>query len=122
MDQQIDEYLDKFVEDCLSSTVFSGKSDEEKNNLREKLRIYLEGVILHTLVDNLNLEQLERFNNVDPNSDQVPAVVEQLAAEVPGFMDLADEAFKKEVESIKQTGQIPAVVEDDAQTPEHSSW
>lgn len=109
MDQDMNEILNKYVEDCLNSSLFAGKTEDEKTQLREKLTTHLQGVILHALVDSLNIEQLERFNQIDPNSDEAPVIVEQLASEVENFVGIADEAMKKEVENIKQSGNVPEI-------------
>lgn len=118
MDQQIDEYINNFIDDCLGSEHFVNKSDDEKGQLRERLATHLQGVVLHTLVDNLNMDQLERFNNIDPNSDDAPVEVEKLASEVPDFITMVDEVLKKEVESIKESGNVPGM----STKQEHNSW
>jgi hypothetical protein len=88
--QDIEQYINKYIEECLNAPSFISLNEEQKNQVKQQLGEYFNQLIIETLINNLSLDQLQLF-----------------AAQIPGFLMILEEQVKKSTESIKQTGQIP---------------
>lgn len=105
MNDKMAAYMDSLVEEVMQSEKFSAHSDSEKDPARTLVMNKLNEIVIQTLVDNLDGEQLRQFNNIDLNSeDEAAIVIQKLAMEVPHFYLLADQELKKAVENMKQAG------------------
>lgn len=98
MDQEIENYLNSVVQDCLTAVPALNK---------EQLEDYFSQVILETLIYSLNDEQVKEIENLDFNSPEASEKIQLLAASVPGFILIVQDVLKQEVDQIKQAGQIP---------------
>lgn len=105
MDQLINEYLEKMVSEA-SNYIRSGADQEE---IKDKIRSYLDKVVVETLIDSLSDYQLLQIKDLDYQDKEMREKLTQFASEIPGFIFDAEKKLKDEVEKIKQTGQIPTL-------------
>lgn len=107
MDQQIDQVINDLISSCMQSPMFASLNEQQKQETIKRLADRFYSVILETLVDNLNEEQLKATENLDFNTPEAEQKLQIMAAEIPGFLFIMEDALKKEAEKIKQTGQVP---------------
>jgi|SRR3989344_8969113 len=108
MDQDIEQYLNKYIEECLNSPGFSALNEEQKVEAQKQLEEYFNQLILETLINNLSQDQMNQLGqDADFESPETLDQLQLFAAQIPGFLMILEEQLKKSAESIKQTGQIP---------------
>lgn len=98
MEQELQKYLDGLVGECLTAVPSLNK---------DQLGDYFNQIILETLVYSLTDEQIKEIENIDFNNPEQVQELQLLAASIPGFIFIAEDVLKKEIEEIKKTGQIP---------------
>ncbi len=108
MDQQIEEYLNKLIEDILNSSHFAGFSEASKQELRQKVESYFYRVSLDAMIENLSDEQLQGMEKMDPNSPDTEEKLTVLSAQIPNFAETLQKALEDAAEEIKKTGQVPS--------------
>lgn len=101
MEQEINRYINNLIHECL--TVVPSLD-------RNQLEGYINQVVFETLVYSLSDDQVKGIEDMDFNSPAGIGKLQLLAASTPGFMMILDEVLRKEVEHIKQSGQIPPSV------------
>lgn len=107
MDQQIDQVINNLISSCMQSSMFVNLNEQQKQETNKRLADRFYSVILETLVDNLNEEQLKATENLDFSTPEAEQKLQLMAAEIPGFLFIMEDALKKDAEQIKQSGQIP---------------
>lgn len=107
--QNIDEYLESLVAECLQApdVVVLPQEQEQKDAFAEQVRDHLSQASLEVLVEKLTEEQFSQIENLTPGSPEMVEKIQLLAAQVPGLADALEERFKKDVDYIKQNSRIP---------------
>ena len=98
MEQQLQEYINSLIQECLTAVPSLNK---------EQLQDYFNQVILETLIYSLTDEQVKEIDNIDFNNPADIQELQLMAASVPGFIFIVEDVLKQEIEQIKKTGQIP---------------
>lgn len=107
VNQNIDEYINGLVAECLQAPGIVNLSPDQKNEFAQQVQSYLSQVTIETLVNRLNGEQLSQIENLDPTSPEMAEKIQQLAAQIPGFADDLEKKFQEAVSYIKQNSKIP---------------
>lgn len=105
--QNIDEYLESLVSECLQAPGVVNLPQEQKDAFAEQVRDYLSQASLEVLVEKLTEEQFSQIENLEPGSPEMVEKIQVLAARVPGLAESLEERFKKDVDYIKQNSRIP---------------
>lgn len=108
VNQNIDEYIDGLVAQCLQAPGIVNLPPDQKSEFTKDVEDYLTQVLLEALVNKLNSEQLSQIENLEPASPEMAEKVQQLAAQIPGFANELENKFHAAVTYIKQNSQIPA--------------
>lgn len=108
VNQNIDEYFDGLVAECLQAPGIVNLPPDQKNEFAQRVQDHFSQVTLKTLIDKLDSEQLSQIENLDPTSPEMAEKIQQLAAQVPGFADDLEKKLQEDVAYIKQNSQIPA--------------
>ncbi|MEK7617270.1 MAG: hypothetical protein AAB414_04390 [Patescibacteria group bacterium] len=101
-------FLENLVSECLKSDKLAFLPDKEKKEIEGKIRNHFNDVTINTLVEQLTDEQVNQIKALDPKDPKVQELMAQFAAGIPGFAFVLEERLKKEMDSILQSGQIPA--------------
>lgn len=108
IDKQINDYIESYVKECLENVPsLASLAEWQKEEVAQKIRSYLYKSMVDTLIDKLDEGQLNQIKDLDFASDEFAQKAELFAAQIPGFYLDLEEKLQKEVEQIKQTGQIP---------------
>lgn len=107
MDEQIELYINTLVDNCMQGPAFSGFGEDQKNEIRTKLTEYFNNIIVQTLLENLNEQQLQQLENMDFSTSEAAEKIALFASQTPNLLIIVDQKLQKEVMTIKQTGQIP---------------
>lgn len=105
--QNIDEYLESLVADCLQAPGIINLAQEQKDTFAEAVRDHFSQAILEVLVNRLDEEQFSQIENLDPGSPEMVEKIQQLAAQVPGLADDIEKKLQEEVAYIKQNSKLP---------------
>lgn len=105
MDQKINQYLDNLVADVLASPGFANIPAEQKDSLKEKVRNYLNGIIIDTSVDNFTVEQVKSLENIDAGSQEMQDKIEEYSSQIPFLAEQLEDALNKAVIDLKQNPQ-----------------
>ena len=108
MDEQFQTYLNKQLDELMSSSHFATLNEEQKNQKRAELEDYFYDLILDTLVDNLNDDQLDQLNNADLTAESSTQLISELASQSPTFIFQAQDKIDKALEHLNQTGTVPS--------------
>lgn len=111
VNQNIDEYIDGLVAQCLQAPGIVNLPPDQKNEFAKDVEDYLTQVSLEALVNKLNSEQLSQIEKLEPASPEMIAKVQQLSAQIPGFADELEKKFQATVAYIKQNSKIPEITE-----------
>ncbi len=106
MDQKIDDYLESLVLETLSSAGFSNLPEEQRSTVAEKIRGYLYGVIFDTVVDRLDLEQLNSIKDLSVGSPEMVKKIEEFSAFMPSLAEDLETKLTQSVAKIKQKPEI----------------
>lgn len=106
MDQHIEEYLEKLVNECLQLPQFAGLPNEQKNEVADKIRDRLYQSVLDLVVDRLNSEQLSQLEAINPDSPEMAEKIREFTAEIPNMARDLDQKLKEAVENIKQNPSV----------------
>lgn len=109
MEAQITNFIQGLVSQCLNSSAFVNLPDDQKAETLEKLTEYFHDLMVKTLLDNLNADQLNQIKDLDFKSPEMEEKLEQFGASIPGFAFTLDQKLKDEAARISQTGQIPSL-------------
>ncbi len=107
MEEKIEQYINRLIQDCLNSPKLNLTSPDQKEEMGAKIRNYFNAVVFDTLIENLTNEQLLQIKDLDLKSPEAEIKMAELAASVPGFILLIDEQLKQKSRQIFETGQIP---------------
>ncbi len=105
MDQKINQYLDNLVKEVLASPGFTSLPEDQRIPLSEKIRTYLDGVIIDVIVDNLNEEQLSSLKDLSADSPQMKEKIEEYASQIPFLAEQLEQELQKVVTDLKQNPQ-----------------
>lgn len=105
MDQKINAYLDSLVTEVLNSPNFLNLSEDQKASQAEKIRTYLDGVIIDIIVDNLNEEQLSSLKDIPANTPQMEEKIEEYASQIPFLAEQLEQQLAQAVLDLKQNPQ-----------------
>lgn len=107
IDQNIDEYLNSLVADCLQTPSLSTLSQEQKGIFAQQIKDYFYQAALEALVDKLNGEQFSQIEHLNPGSPEMAEKIQQLASQVPGLSNDIEKRLQQDVSYIKQNSKIP---------------
>jgi len=99
MEEELQKYLDGLTNECLTAVPSLNEA---------QLKDYFNQIILETLIYSLTDEQLKEIENIDFNDRRQVLELQLLAASIPGFIFIVEDALKQEIAEIKNTGMIPA--------------
>lgn len=108
MDEQIEQYLQGFVDRCIQASAFSSLPADQIEAKKNELSEYFNRLVLETLVENVSDDRLSEFENLDFATNEAVDKIQLLAAEIPGFMGILDTRLEKEASEIVQSGIIPS--------------
>lgn len=107
VNQNIDEYLNRLVADCLQAPGIINLPQEQKDEFAERIQDHFSQITLEILVNRLNEEQFSQIEHLEPGSTQMIEKIQQLGAQVPGLADDIEKKLQEDVTYIKQNSKIP---------------
>lgn len=107
VNQNIDEYLNSLVADCLQAPGLITLSQEQKGIFAGRIKDYFYQAALEVLVNKLNGEQFSQIENLNPGSPEMVEKIQQLASQVPGLASDIEKRLQQDVIYIKQNSKIP---------------
>lgn len=107
VDQNIDEYLNGLVADCLQAPGIINLPQEQKNVFAGQIKDYFYQAALEVLVKRLNEEQFRQIEHLNPGSPEMAEKIQQLASQVPGLSNDIEQRLQQDVTYIKQNSKIP---------------
>lgn len=105
--QNIEEYIQGLVTECLQAPGFVYLSPEQKNQLAVQIQDHLYQTIITTSVERMNESQFSQIEHLDPASPEMAEKVQVLAAQIPGLADDIEKRLRQDVEYIKQNSRLP---------------
>lgn len=102
MDQELTNYIDKLVAECMSIEAFAQLSEQDKEDYSAAVKRQLQIVIFQTLLDNLTPYQLREIENLDFADPASDIKVAELSGSIPNFAILLHDALDQEVQKIIQ--------------------
>ena len=106
MDDQINSYIESLVLEVLASPNFIGLSPEERQKKGDQLREHISSVVLDTLIDSLNEDQLKSLEGLTPANPEMEAKIEEYASQIPFFSSKLEEVLRSEIDKIKENPQL----------------
>lgn len=106
MDQKLNQYLENLVLQVLGSPSLANLTADQKIALSEKIRNHLHGVIIDTIVDKLNSEQLNTLNNIPADSPEMEDKIEEYAAQIPNLVQELEQKLTQAVENLEEKPQL----------------
>ncbi len=94
----MEDFIEKKVEEVLSSTPYQNISEEKRAELRVKINKHLEGVVLETFINRLSDEEAEELLNAKEDKLKV---LRRLAGSNPDLAKDIEQRVEKEVETFK---------------------
>lgn len=106
MDQKINEILDGLVSQVLASSMYSNLPEDQKSSLAPKVKTYLNGVIIDTMVDRMSDEQLNAIKDLPADSREMEDKIEEFATTMPNLAQDLEEKLNQVVSDVKQNPQL----------------
>jgi len=102
MDKQIEIYIEGLVAEVLASPSFANLTNEQKTEIEEKLRAYINTVIFDAVIDLLNPEQLNTIKDIPLESTQMEEKLEEFSAQIPSLSAILEEKLRQKINEIKE--------------------
>ncbi len=106
MDQKIDAHLESLVLEILGSPMFVNLPGDQRDSLSPKIRNYLNGVIIDTVIDRLTPEQLNVIKALPADSLEMEDKIEEYSAQIPLLAEALEEKLNQTVTNIKQNPHV----------------
>lgn len=103
VNQNIDEYLNTLVAECLQAPSVAAFTLEQKQVFAAKVRDRLYEAALEVLVERMDEKEFSQIENLDPNSLEMVEKIQFLGTQVPGLAEEMEKRFRLEVELLKQS-------------------
>lgn len=100
MEQQVEEYLNNLVAECMQTPAYAILPEDQKAQIGQNLHNHFNQLMINTLVDQLNDAQLMELDQIDVESPQMEEKLFEYASEIPEFMSILEQALKNEVAKI----------------------
>ncbi|MDD5147759.1 MAG: hypothetical protein PHV63_04415 [Candidatus Daviesbacteria bacterium] len=100
-DQQINEYIEGLVSDCINSSVFVNLSPDRKKQTTDSIRDHLYKVITEIVIGALDKEQFSQIENLEPGSVEMTDKIQDFASKIPGLHKIIEDRLAQEVADIK---------------------
>lgn len=107
INQNIDEYLEGLVNECLQSPGIINLTPEQKQAIAGQIQNHFTQVVMEVLVDKMDESQFSQIENLEPGSQEMVDKIQVLAAQVPGLTDAMEAKLRQDVEYIKQYSKLP---------------
>lgn len=107
MDEQIQQFIDNKVGECLQDPQFANLPEDQKNNLKERIYTYLYKSMILALIEQLNDAQVMAIKDLELESPEMEEKLQQFSAEIPGMAFVLEDKLNEEALKIKQTGSVP---------------
>ena len=108
MDKAIEQYLDNLANKCLSSPSFSALGEDEKQEVKQKIRNHFANLTIDSLLDKLTVDQFNEIENMDTKSKEFEEKIQLFAAKIPNFAFFLEQKLTDEATRISQTGHVPS--------------
>lgn len=105
MDQKIEQYLISLVNEVLNSPNFSNLPQEQKVIYQQKIRTFLDSIVIDTIIDNLNDEQINSLKDIPADSQQMEDKIEEYSSQIPFLAEELEDKLKESVETLKTNPQ-----------------
>ncbi|MCL4365809.1 hypothetical protein M1437_01110 [Patescibacteria group bacterium] len=106
MDKKINAYFESLVSKALSLPMFSNMPLEQKEAKAEKIRNYLDDIVIDTVLENLNLEQLNDIKSLAVNSSEMESKITEYSSTIPNFAGILENKLNQAVAAIEQNPQV----------------
>lgn len=107
MENDLKNYIDKLVAECLNHEVFNSLDEDAKKTKTKEIKRFLQLLIFQSLIDNLAPHQLEELNTLDFSDPNTDTKVAEMSASIPNFGLLVQAELEQAVKNIQDTGEIP---------------
>lgn len=97
----VDEYIESLVTQCLLIPKYANLPADQQQQAKDQLTDRFYNLILDTVVDKLNDDQVAELSALPPQSPEMEAKIEQFSALIPNLMQDMQTALIKEVEVIR---------------------
>lgn len=107
VNENIDEYLNGLVAECLQAPGIVYLPQEQKDAIALQIQDHFSQATLEVLVNRLDGEQFSQIENLEPGSPEMVEKIQQLASQIPGLADDIEKKLQEDVAYIKQNSSIP---------------
>lgn len=101
MDAKITAFIESLVAEVLQIPDFASLSEAEKNEVAEKMRDRVNDITLNTLLDRLNLAQLQEIQDLSADNPQLAQKLQEFASKDPFLAEEVEKQLLEEVKKIK---------------------
>ncbi len=101
-DKQLDRYMESMVAAVLQAPKLKDLPDEKKKAVAGQILERLDDLVLETLLNRLNEEQLDDIRSAMSNPEQLEEKIEFYAASVPMFYEDLNNRLQREVVALSQ--------------------
>jgi len=102
-DKQTKLYIESMVVTVLESPILKDLPPEKKKAIADKISIHMDDLILETLLNRLNKQQLDDVKSSLKNPDELEKKIEFYASSVPMFYDDLNNRLQREMVALSQT-------------------
>lgn len=102
MDEKLDAYIESLVLGIMADPELSNLPQQEKEQYKQKLRDHFHSLIIDTLLNRLEPEQLSEIEKIKDQPQVLEEKIEEFAASVPNLARDIEERLAREVEAMKQ--------------------
>lgn len=102
MDEKLDAYIESLIAAVMANPGLTAMAEQEKQQYKQKLRDHFHSLIIDTLLNRLEPEQLSEVEKIKDNPQALEEKIEEFAASVPNLAQDIEERLTREVEAMKQ--------------------
>lgn len=106
---QFDQYIEQAASKCLAAPSLVSLSEEQKQQMLQKIKEHFYNIILTTTFDNLTDEQFVQVKDLGPQDPLLAQKIEEFSSQMPFLAQAVQDKIDADSKYIEQTGQIPAL-------------
>lgn len=106
MDEKLNSYFESLMLSVLESPNYSNFSEEQKDQLADKIRDHLYNTFFDTTIDNLTTEQLKDLKNYNIESEEFAEKLEEYSSLTPFLGQKIEKRLNEEVGKLRENPQL----------------
>lgn len=105
----LNDFIKQKVTECLEAESFASLNQEEQEAAAEKIIYYLYSQVFDTVINNLTEQQATEIENLAFEDTEFQDRLQNFVSESPDIAYEIEDKVLDEVDSMKQTGQVPQI-------------